>query len=86
MQGYFQRRILRIEATFGISMLEPWEKFFYLTVVFLLAILVFTGLYQYLPQHLIDMQRRVTYYLWGGSESEERLLQHLWDATTKTEL
>jgi len=31
----------------------------------LLTMLVMIGLFQYLPQHVMVMQRRATYYLWG---------------------
>jgi hypothetical protein len=42
--------------------------------MFLLStVLVLTGLYQYLPQHLRIMQRRAMYYLWG-QEGDGRLL------------
>ncbi|KAF5381664.1 hypothetical protein D9615_005462 [Tricholomella constricta] len=36
-------------------------------------ILVMTGLVKYLPEHIVIMQRRAVYYLWG-QEGDERLL------------
>lgn len=46
---------------------------FPVTIFIVLFILVLTGLLRYLPQHLIVMQRRAVYYLWG-QEGDERLL------------
>jgi len=46
-------------------MLEPWEKILCLIIFSLLTMLVMIGLFQYLPQHVMVMQRRAIYYLWG---------------------
>lgn len=43
------------------------------TIFVSLFILVLTGLFRYLPRHLVVMQRRAVYYLWG-QEGDERLL------------
>lgn len=35
------------------------------TILFLLIILLLVGLFQYFPRHLVEMQQRAVYYLWG---------------------
>lgn len=46
-----------------------------MTIVLLLATLILTGLYQYMPHHLVVMQRRALYYLFGSEGSERSLWQ-----------
>ncbi|KAF8234525.1 hypothetical protein L208DRAFT_1393926 [Tricholoma matsutake] len=46
-------------------MLEPWEIILLLTIFSVFFTLVITGLFKYLPQQLVFMQRRAAYYLWG---------------------
>ncbi|KAF8960646.1 hypothetical protein BDZ97DRAFT_1832923 [Flammula alnicola] len=70
---FLWRRRMWFESTFVLSMLEPWEKILLLTMFALLLFLVFTGVLKYLPQHLVFLRRRATYYLWG-QEGDERLL------------
>ncbi|RDB26829.1 hypothetical protein Hypma_005365 [Hypsizygus marmoreus] len=70
---FFWRRRMWFESTFVLSMLEPWEKILLLTIFAVTFILVMTGLVKYLPHHLLLMQRRAVYYLWG-QEGDERLL------------
>ena len=45
------------------------------TIVVLLMTLIVTGLYQYMPHHLLIMQRRALYYLFGSEGSERSLWQ-----------
>ena len=45
------------------------------TIVLLLMTLIVTGLYQYMPHHLLIMQRRALYYLFGSEGSERSLWQ-----------
>ncbi|KAJ7100626.1 hypothetical protein B0H15DRAFT_769842 [Mycena belliarum] len=61
------------ESTFALSMLEPWEKLFLITIFAVLFLLICSGMVMYLPKHLDIMQRRAVYYLWG-QEGGERLL------------
>ncbi|KAF9465887.1 hypothetical protein BDZ94DRAFT_1132914, partial [Collybia nuda] len=70
---FFWRRRVWFESTFVLSMLEPWEKVMLMTIFVSLYILVLTGLFRFLPRHLVVMQRRAVYYLWG-QEGDERLL------------
>ncbi|KDR70241.1 hypothetical protein GALMADRAFT_255127 [Galerina marginata CBS 339.88] len=70
---FFWRRRMWFESTFVLSMLEPWEKILLLTTFALLFLLVFTGILQYMPHHLVVMRRRAMYYLWG-QEGDERIL------------
>jgi hypothetical protein len=51
----------------------------------LFALLLVSGLYQYLPQHVSIMRQRATYYLWG-QDGDDRLLRHLVDPLTLKEL
>lgn len=43
------------------------------TIFAFLFVLVFTGIFKYLPHHLVIMRGRAVYYLWG-QEGDERLL------------
>ncbi|KAF9559089.1 hypothetical protein CPC08DRAFT_666792 [Agrocybe pediades] len=70
---FLWRRRMWFESTFVLSMLEPWEKILLLTTFALLFFLVFTGVFKYMPQHLVVMRRRAIYYLWG-QEGDERIL------------
>ncbi|KAG5640476.1 hypothetical protein DXG03_008381 [Asterophora parasitica] len=70
---FFWRCRMWFEATFVLSMLEPWEKIIILTIFLGTVLLVMTGLVKYLPEHISIMQRRAMYYLWG-QEGDERLL------------
>lgn len=49
------------------------------------TLLLASGLYQYLPQHVSIMRQRATYYLWG-QDGDDRLLRHLVDTSTLKEL
>ncbi|KAH7919520.1 hypothetical protein BV22DRAFT_1022881 [Leucogyrophana mollusca] len=82
---YLSHRKLMLETTFGISVMEPWEKLVFFTILSLLTLLFFTGLYRFLPQSLIDFQRRLSYYLWGH-QTDERALRHWMDASAIKEL
>ncbi|KAJ6584310.1 hypothetical protein B0H10DRAFT_1688959, partial [Mycena sp. CBHHK59/15] len=70
---FIWRRRMWFEGTFVLSMLEPWEKILLLTLFAGLCLLVLSGIFTYLPHHLVIMQRRAVYYLWG-QEGDERLL------------
>ncbi|KAG1760388.1 hypothetical protein EV702DRAFT_985601 [Suillus placidus] len=61
VKDYLWRQRVKFESTLALSMLEPWEKYQFS----LLTMLVMIGLFQYLPQHVMVMQRRAIYYLWG---------------------
>ncbi|KAJ7705375.1 hypothetical protein B0H17DRAFT_666467 [Mycena rosella] len=69
------------EATFVLSMLEPWEKILLITIFAVLFFLVCSGIIMYLPTHLGVMQNRAVYYLWG-QEGGERLLWQWLGLTT----
>ncbi|KAJ6466913.1 hypothetical protein C8R45DRAFT_938915 [Mycena sanguinolenta] len=73
----FWRGRMWFESTFALSMLEPWEKILLLTIFATLFILVCSGIVMYFPQHLMVMQRRAVYYLWGQEGSERMLWQWL---------
>ncbi|KAF8634759.1 hypothetical protein AX15_000722 [Amanita polypyramis BW_CC] len=64
--GYFLwRRRLWFESTFGLTVMEPWEKMLMMTIFAVLFTLVMTGFVKYLPRNLAFMHRRAMYYLWG---------------------
>ncbi|KAG1773510.1 hypothetical protein EDD22DRAFT_206019 [Suillus occidentalis] len=65
VKDYLWRQRVKFESTLALSMLEPWEKILCLIIFSLLTMLVMIGLFQYLPQHVMVMQRRAIYYLWG---------------------
>jgi hypothetical protein len=62
-----------------LSSSQPLLVHFFGTNVLLVTIfaglfmLVFSGIIMYMPHHLVVMQRRAVYYLWG-QEGDERLL------------
>ncbi|TFK37000.1 hypothetical protein BDQ12DRAFT_685656 [Crucibulum laeve] len=70
---FLWRRRMWFESTFVLSMLEPWEKIMLVTIFAVLFILLLTGLFKYMPHHLVVMRRRAMYYLWG-QEGDARLL------------
>ncbi|KAF6752824.1 hypothetical protein DFP72DRAFT_1046979 [Ephemerocybe angulata] len=61
------------EATFVLSMLEPWEKIMLVTIFLVVSFFFTSAIIKYLPKHLTIMKRRATYYL-IGQEGDERLL------------
>ncbi|KAI9567351.1 hypothetical protein HD554DRAFT_2024058 [Boletus coccyginus] len=85
LREYLWRQRTKFEATLAFSMLEPWEKILSMFIFTLFALLLASGLYQYLPQHVSIMRQRATYYLWG-QDSDDRLLRHLVDPSTLKEL
>ncbi|KII85326.1 hypothetical protein PLICRDRAFT_144982 [Plicaturopsis crispa FD-325 SS-3] len=73
--AFLWRRRMWFESTFALSMLEPWEKLLLITIMGLLWVFLLIGLFNYLPRHVVEMQQRTVYYLWG-QEGDERLLSH----------
>ncbi|RPD56569.1 hypothetical protein L227DRAFT_465544, partial [Lentinus tigrinus ALCF2SS1-6] len=62
---FLWRRRVWVEVTFALSMLEPWEKFLVMVVMYLTLGLLLTGMYLYLPHHLAFLSARAAYYLFG---------------------
>ncbi|KAF8121776.1 hypothetical protein EV363DRAFT_871810 [Boletus edulis] len=85
LRNYLWRQRTKFEATLAFSMLEPWEKILSMFVFMFFALLLVSGLYQYLPQHVSIMRQRAIYYLWG-EDGEDRLLRHFVDSSTLKEL
>ncbi|KDQ10709.1 hypothetical protein BOTBODRAFT_84035, partial [Botryobasidium botryosum FD-172 SS1] len=54
-----------VEATFALSMLEPWEKLLVVSVFLIVTVLLSAGVYRYMPHHLNFIARRARYYLLG---------------------
>ncbi|KAG8935590.1 hypothetical protein FRC02_007518 [Tulasnella sp. 418] len=57
-----------VEATFALSMLEPWEKIIVLTVFLIASGLLVTSIYLYFPQHLSFIRRRALFYIFGDDK------------------
>ncbi|EIW84083.1 hypothetical protein CONPUDRAFT_119658 [Coniophora puteana RWD-64-598 SS2] len=76
MRDYLWRQRVKVESTLAMSMLEPWEKLLCVIIATLFALLLMTGIYQYLPQHVSVMQKRAIYYLFG-QEGEDSVLRQL---------
>lgn len=51
------------------------------TTFLLLSVVVFTGVFKYMPQHLAFLNRRAMYYLWGQEDDPRFLWQWLGLAT-----
>ncbi|KAF8880552.1 hypothetical protein BD779DRAFT_1446183, partial [Infundibulicybe gibba] len=75
---FLWRKRMWFESTFVLSMLEPWEKILLITIFFGIFILVLTGLFRYMPRHLVEMQRRAVYYLWGQEGDVRGVRQWIW--------
>ncbi|KAJ3820863.1 hypothetical protein F5880DRAFT_904489 [Lentinula raphanica] len=65
----FWRARMWVEGTFGLAVLEPWEKALLLTIFTISSIFFIAAIIQYLPQHVSDMRGRLLYYLFGSSDS-----------------
>ncbi|KAI0354045.1 hypothetical protein OH77DRAFT_1367934, partial [Trametes cingulata] len=63
---FIWRRRVWVECTFALSMLEPWEKFLVMFVMYTTMILLTTAGFLYLPQRLAVLQGRAAYYLFGS--------------------
>ncbi|XP_006457474.1 hypothetical protein AGABI2DRAFT_56735, partial [Agaricus bisporus var. bisporus H97] len=61
---------LWFECTFGLTVMEPWERMVVLTFFAVVFLLVFTGLVRYFPEKLVGLQRRTVYYLWGHATDD----------------
>ncbi|THH20822.1 hypothetical protein EUX98_g8506 [Antrodiella citrinella] len=85
---------LWFEATFALSMLQPWEKVLIMFIVNSVLVLLVTGILLYFPSHLVTMSKRVMYYLLGTeaadigfSESLSRLASNVgWRSHVAAEL
>ncbi|KAJ3785877.1 hypothetical protein GGU10DRAFT_353438 [Lentinula aff. detonsa] len=58
-----------VEGTFGLAVLEPWEKLLLLLIFLMTCILLVTGITRYLPQHILDLKGRMEYYLIGDKST-----------------
>ncbi|EIW82674.1 hypothetical protein CONPUDRAFT_100974 [Coniophora puteana RWD-64-598 SS2] len=65
LRDYLWKKRLMVETTLATSVMEPWEKLTFLTVLFILVCWVCTGLWRYIPAQMLYTERRLTYYLWG---------------------
>ncbi|KAL4255034.1 hypothetical protein AB1N83_013545 [Pleurotus pulmonarius] len=73
----FWRWHIRMEASFAITVMEPWEKVVVLSVLAILFTLIVVSLIKFVPRQLITMQRRAVYYIWGH-EAEAGGINKLW--------
>ncbi|KAJ3863720.1 hypothetical protein EV359DRAFT_64577 [Lentinula novae-zelandiae] len=67
-----------VEGTFGLAVLEPWEKALLLVIFLITSILLVTGIIRFLPQHMLDVKGRVVYYLfdWIKQDRQKRESEH----------
>ncbi|EIW60067.1 uncharacterized protein TRAVEDRAFT_119988 [Trametes versicolor FP-101664 SS1] len=63
---FFWRRRIWIEATFALSMMEPWERFIVMYVVYAILLALAFAAFFYLPHHLSFLHGRAAYYLYGS--------------------
>jgi len=78
VERFFWEWRVWIEVTFGLSMMEPWEKLLTTATVCLILALLVTSVYYYLPQHMAVIWRRAKYYAVG----EESVTTAAWAATS----
>ncbi|KXN80960.1 hypothetical protein AN958_06551 [Leucoagaricus sp. SymC.cos] len=65
---FLWRLQLWFECTFGLTVMEPWERMVVLTLFAAVSLLVCTGLVRYFPEKISGLQRRTMYYLWGHAD------------------
>ncbi|KAK7689580.1 hypothetical protein QCA50_007372 [Cerrena zonata] len=63
--AFLWRRRIWLETTFGLSLLEPWEKILVLVIIYLIVTLMLAGLYEFIPQQITPLYNRLLYYLFG---------------------
>ncbi|CCM01256.1 uncharacterized protein FIBRA_03305 [Fibroporia radiculosa] len=63
--AFLWRKRMLIECTFGLTVLESWEKALLLCLIYLILTLIITGLYKYAPQYAVFVKQRTAYYLFG---------------------
>ncbi|EDR12997.1 uncharacterized protein LACBIDRAFT_245790 [Laccaria bicolor S238N-H82] len=68
---FFWRWRVWFEATFALTVMEPWEQSVALAIYLVVFVLILMYLVLYLPQHMVVMQRRAVYYLWGEEGDEK---------------
>lgn len=68
VRRFLWRRQIWFESTFALSMLEPWEKILFMTVILFVSTLSVVGAIRYLPNHVAVISRRALFYLHGGAE------------------
>ncbi|KAJ8488605.1 hypothetical protein ONZ45_g13893 [Pleurotus djamor] len=64
---------IRLEATFAITVLEPWEKVVVVTFLALVFLLILYGVITFVPKQFLTMQRRAIYYIWGHEADAHRV-------------
>ncbi|KAF6752826.1 hypothetical protein DFP72DRAFT_781782, partial [Ephemerocybe angulata] len=69
------------EGTFALTVMETWERWVVCTFFAILIGLFLVSL-ALLPYHILRMQKRAVYYIWGGFDSDEKLRQWISNITT----
>ncbi|THU98583.1 hypothetical protein K435DRAFT_660532, partial [Dendrothele bispora CBS 962.96] len=57
-----------VSCTFGLTVMEPWERYLVWTIFLVLFTFCVVGMVRLLPSQLILIHRRTAYYLWGHGE------------------
>ncbi|KAI0055987.1 hypothetical protein BV25DRAFT_1832756 [Artomyces pyxidatus] len=68
---------LRFECLFALTVLEPWEKGLYLTIMGLFLTLVLTWVWNFLPRYMTFVLHRGMFYLMGTDVGESASLQEV---------
>ncbi|CEL51978.1 hypothetical protein RSOLAG1IB_00515 [Rhizoctonia solani AG-1 IB] len=69
VKRFLWRRQIWFESTFALSMLEPWEKMLIMSVLVFIGSLFITGAFRYLPNHILTMTKRASFYITGSSNN-----------------
>ncbi|KAI0635404.1 hypothetical protein C8Q77DRAFT_1054589 [Trametes polyzona] len=79
---FLWRRRVWVEVTFALSMLEPWERFLVMFVMYATILLLAAASVLYLPQYLSFLYSRASYYLFGSDAVAIDSLGRLKDAAS----
>ncbi|KAJ3150220.1 hypothetical protein HDU89_003309 [Geranomyces variabilis] len=62
-RSYLALKRLQYEYTFGVFMMEPWEKAIFDTVVVMFAVLCGYAIWIYAPEAAHNLVHKATYYI-----------------------
>ncbi|KAI8823626.1 uncharacterized protein EV422DRAFT_565563 [Fimicolochytrium jonesii] len=62
-RSFLAIKLKQYEYTFGLYMMEPWEKACFNTVILLFAFFIVYAVYWYLPSTAYNLVAKATYYL-----------------------
>lgn len=65
---FVRRKVYQYEVTFGLYMLEPWEKLIFNSIVCLLLSVFVLSVWSYFPSHVRFVAQKAAYYYHGTGE------------------